>query len=206
MRSDSVFRYFFAFLDVLLGSLALGTLGIFVDESVALVLGITIAVEFLLLYTLACQFKLALHDEHCEILTHRHKGIGFEGILAGDDACLVVATACEAVTEIVAEVEIQLCREILLKHEFVGEFKHSCRRLRLELRLWEEVEADGDCISLKTLAVNGGDLMEAGVEKGKAIGETLAWLLDMVLENPELNKKEILLGKLEERKTGKIGS
>lgn len=73
-------------------------------------------------------------------------------------------------------------------------------------RLWEEVEADGDCISLKTLAVNGGDLMEAGVEKGKAIGETLAWLLDMVLENPELNKKEILLGKLEERKTGKIGS
>ena len=73
-------------------------------------------------------------------------------------------------------------------------------------RLWGEIEVDDDCTSLKTLAVNGGDLMAAGVEKGKAVGETLAWLLDMVLEKPELNKKEILLGKLEERKTGKIGS
>ena len=63
-------------------------------------------------------------------------------------------------------------------------------------RLWREIEEDGDCISLKMLAVNGGDLMAAGVEKGKKLGETLAWLLDQVLEHPELNKKEILLEKL----------
>lgn len=66
-------------------------------------------------------------------------------------------------------------------------------------RLWSEIEADGDCISLKMLAVNGGDLMEAGVEKGKILGETLAWLLDLVLEQPELNKKEILLQKLADK-------
>ena len=66
-------------------------------------------------------------------------------------------------------------------------------------RLWDEIEEAGDCISLKMLAVNGGDLMAAGVEKGKMIGETLAWLLDLVLEQPELNTKEVLLQKLNER-------
>ena len=73
-------------------------------------------------------------------------------------------------------------------------------------RLWKEIEEAGDCISLKTLAVNGGDLMAAGVERGKQFGETLSWLLDMVLENPDLNKKEILLHKLEEKMAGKISS
>lgn len=65
-------------------------------------------------------------------------------------------------------------------------------------RLWKEIREDGDCVSLKTLAVNGGDLMAAGVEKGKRLGELLAELLNMVLEKPELNKKELLLKKLEE--------
>jgi len=60
-------------------------------------------------------------------------------------------------------------------------------------RLWKEIEDAGDCVSLKTLAVNGGDLMAAGVPKGKQIGETLVHLLDLVLEQPELNRKEILL-------------
>jgi len=66
-------------------------------------------------------------------------------------------------------------------------------------RLWKEIEEDADCISLKMLAVNGGDLMAAGVEKGKKLGETLAWLLDQVLEHPELNKKETLLEKLADK-------
>ncbi len=65
--------------------------------------------------------------------------------------------------------------------------------------LWREIEADGDCISLKMLAVNGGDLMAAGVEKGKKLGETLAWLLDLVLEHPELNHKDTLLEKLADK-------
>ena len=66
-------------------------------------------------------------------------------------------------------------------------------------RLWREIEEDGDCISLKMLAVNGGDLMAAGVEKGKKLGEILAWLLDLVLEHPELNQKETLLKKLADK-------
>lgn len=63
-------------------------------------------------------------------------------------------------------------------------------------KLWAEIMEDGDCISLKTLAVNGSDLMAAGVEKGKGLGEALARLLDLVLEHPEWNEKSILLEKL----------
>lgn len=66
-------------------------------------------------------------------------------------------------------------------------------------RLWAEIEEAGDCISLKTLAVNGGDLLAAGVERGKMFGELLSWLLDQVLEQPDLNQKEVLMEKLKER-------
>ena len=48
-------------------------------------------------------------------------------------------------------------------------------------------------MSLKTLAVNGRDLIEAGFSPGRQMGETLSRLLDHVLENPEDNQKEILL-------------
>ena len=72
--------------------------------------------------------------------------------------------------------------------------------------LWSEIEADGDCLSLKTLAVGGGDLKAAGLKQGKEFGELLAWLLDMVLEDPSLNKKEILMKKLSDKMAGKIGS
>lgn len=62
--------------------------------------------------------------------------------------------------------------------------------------LWEEIKAAGDCVSLKELAVDGNDLMAAGVKPGKGVGETLKELLSLVLEDPSMNRKEILLGKL----------
>ena len=58
------------------------------------------------------------------------------------------------------------------------------------LRLFEEIKEAGDCVSLKQLAVNGGDLLAKGLEKGKQIGDGLMYLLNLVLEKPELNKRE----------------
>ncbi len=63
-----------------------------------------------------------------------------------------------------------------------------------------EILEAGDCISLKTLAVTGKDLLEAGMAPGKALGEELARLFDLVLEDPGENRKEILLGRLSFRK------
>lgn len=52
------------------------------------------------------------------------------------------------------------------------------------------------CVSLKNLAVKGGDLLAVGVERGPQIGETLNKLLELVLEEPEKNQKELLLAKV----------
>ncbi len=62
--------------------------------------------------------------------------------------------------------------------------------------LAEEIRCDGDCISLKTLAVSGKDLLEAGVTPGKQVGEELARLFDYVLEHPEENRREVLLPRI----------
>lgn len=68
------------------------------------------------------------------------------------------------------------------------------------LRLFEEIKEAGDCVSLKQLAVNGGDLLAKGLVKGKQIGDGLMYLLNLVLEKPELNKKDILLEKINQFK------
>lgn len=52
------------------------------------------------------------------------------------------------------------------------------------------------CVSLKDLAVKGGDLLAVGVERGPQIGETLNKLLELVLEEPEKNQKELLLAEV----------
>ncbi len=50
-------------------------------------------------------------------------------------------------------------------------------------------------ITIKDLDINGNDLMTLGIQ-GKQIGENMKYLLDKVLENPELNKNTILINLL----------
>jgi tRNA nucleotidyltransferase (CCA-adding enzyme) len=59
--------------------------------------------------------------------------------------------------------------------------------------LYEEILADGDCLSLKQLAVSGDDLLADGMKKGPELGSVLQALLDEVLEDPARNRKEYLL-------------
>lgn len=58
---------------------------------------------------------------------------------------------------------------------------------------YREIVETGQCVSLKELAISGKDLIEAGMEPGKEIGETLKKMLSLVIEHPELNAKEELL-------------
>lgn len=64
-------------------------------------------------------------------------------------------------------------------------------------KMYNEIIEKGQCLTLKELAVTGSDLIAAGMEPGKAIGEKLQQLLSVVLESPEKNTKEILLGILQ---------
>lgn len=69
-------------------------------------------------------------------------------------------------------------------------------RLRGVTKCYHEILEKEQCVCLKDLAVTGKDLIAAGMQPGKEIGETLERLLEEVLENPEMNKKEILLSKI----------
>lgn len=60
-------------------------------------------------------------------------------------------------------------------------------------RLYEKILEEKDCITLKQLAVDGRDLMEAGFPAGPLLGEILQYLLELVLEEPGRNRKEELL-------------
>ena len=63
----------------------------------------------------------------------------------------------------------------------------------VSLKNAEEVINAGECFSLGELCVTGRDLLEIGHPPGKELGETLNKLLDYVIENPDNNKRDVLL-------------
>lgn len=57
----------------------------------------------------------------------------------------------------------------------------------------------GECFNLKNLNINGKDLITLGFKKGIEIGDTLKYLLDLVIEEPSLNVREELIEKAKEK-------
>ena len=86
-----------------------------------------------------------------------------------------------------------------MKREYTG-FNSRGRNVHLKTikKLYDEILERGDCVDLKGLAVNGSDLMELGIV-GEQIGETLNWLLHIVMEDPALNNKNTLISFVENR-------
>ncbi len=85
-----------------------------------------------------------------------------------------------------------------VKRADIGAQSEYCRAEKLEAleeirRIYEKILEDRQCVSLRTLAVTGKDLIEAGMEPGKEIGRTLEKLLQIVLEDPEENSREKLM-------------
>lgn len=76
-----------------------------------------------------------------------------------------------------------------------SDYKIEEKRTLIEFceNYFEVIKKENQCTSLKTLAVNGKDLINLGITEGKVIGNTLNFLLEKVLEKPELNDKETLL-------------
>ncbi len=59
--------------------------------------------------------------------------------------------------------------------------------------IYTQIKEEGQCFSLKDLAVTGQDLIALGMKPGPQLGEMLGTLLEAVLEDPEQNEKENLL-------------
>ncbi len=58
--------------------------------------------------------------------------------------------------------------------------------------MYKKIVKRGDAVSISQLKINGDDLMELGIPKGKMIGDTLKYLLDEVIAHPYLNNKQQL--------------
>ena len=85
--------------------------------------------------------------------------------------------------------------DIMAQSTFLREEKLKC--LEMWKKLYAEIIEQKECVSLKTLAVTGRDLIERGMQPGPELGETLERLLNVVLDHPEYNNKDYLLGMLE---------
>ena len=66
-------------------------------------------------------------------------------------------------------------------------------------KLYKGIVQRGDCLSLKDLAVNGTDLIEAGVRPGREMGAILARMLEDVLDVPSHNNRDYLLTRYVEK-------
>lgn len=71
--------------------------------------------------------------------------------------------------------------------------EEKMQRLSQVEEIYNEILENKECVSLKTLAVTGRDLIHEGMKPGPQLGATLQQLLEVVLEQPEMNEKEKLL-------------
>lgn len=81
--------------------------------------------------------------------------------------------------------------DMLAQSDYIRDIKIK-KQERLEA-LYREIRENGQCLTLKDLAVNGRDLLEKGLKPGKGLGEILHRMLEDVLEDPAHNEKEYLL-------------
>lgn len=59
--------------------------------------------------------------------------------------------------------------------------------------IYRKIIRRGDCFNVKMLAVNGKDLIQAGIPQGPILGAVLERLVERVIDEPELNEREKLL-------------
>lgn len=86
--------------------------------------------------------------------------------------------------------------EMVLRFEYefymAADDRNKAMALKKQESLFKEILENGDCLTLKELAVTGNDLIEAGIHPGKEIGNILKSMLDDVLNTPEHNTKKYL--------------
>lgn len=91
----------------------------------------------------------------------------------------------------------EMFKNILYIHSILAKATadtHSLEKISQILQITEQIHKAGDAYTLASLAINGEDLIRAGLaEPGRKLGNTLAHLLDKVQKDPSLNTYERLM-------------
>jgi tRNA nucleotidyltransferase (CCA-adding enzyme) len=89
----------------------------------------------------------------------------------------------------------------LARADALGKGREVSTELAALQRLRERISAaqeQGAAFGLRDLAIDGGDVMKRlGIAPGPRVGKVLEELLQRVLERPELNERDALLGVLD---------
>lgn len=102
-----------------------------------------------------------------------------------------------SVRKVMSRMSPQAYDDLLVMKKYTAEVPESPKELERIEELTQMIRGRGDCVSLKALAVTGRDLISMGMKPGETIGETLEYLLQLVLEYPEWNTKERLIQEAE---------
>ena len=86
-----------------------------------------------------------------------------------------------------------LDRLLLLIHTLSPEREKTVDSVK---KVVDRIRERGDCISLKTMAVTGQDLIRSGIKPGPELGGILAEMFERVLRDPDCNEKETLMAEL----------
>lgn len=78
------------------------------------------------------------------------------------------------------------------------EFIDRLKNIDLLEEIYKEIIEEDQCFKLKDLKLDGNDLIDIGVIRGKSVGKVLNDLLEKVIDFPELNTKEDLTKMVEE--------
>ncbi len=76
--------------------------------------------------------------------------------------------------------------------------KPKLERILAVEQVYRQILEEESPLDLKDLAISGKDLIEMGVKPGPQIGKLLQNMLEIVLEDPEQNRREVLLKRAEE--------
>ena len=71
------------------------------------------------------------------------------------------------------------------------------------MAIMEEVIKQEQCFSIKDLAINGKDIMSFGVPEGKIVGDTLQFILNMVISGDVENTIEAQMEEVKKYLDGK---
>ncbi len=86
---------------------------------------------------------------------------------------------------------------LLIKRAYIQSQKNLRDEKLYDIRqielVFNKILEENQCYNLKSLAVNGTDLIEKGLPKGKYIGNMLNELLDLVIDEELENNKEVLI-------------
>ena len=89
--------------------------------------------------------------------------------------------------------------DVLSQSEYMRDEKLA--HIKEGRRVFTEILEQGEAVRLRDLEVTGQDLIHLGVPQGPRVGEVLRELLDIVIDSPEKNNRNLLLTEAEKRIT-----